>query len=64
MYALGVILIEFLLRISVDGRQVESIAVTRFVDELLAASRTLREESGSPQRAKELLLATRFHQLR
>jgi hypothetical protein len=63
MYALGVILIEFLLGISVDGRQVESIAVTRFVGELLAASLTLRV-SGGPQRAKELLLATRFHQLR
>jgi hypothetical protein len=66
MYALGVILSEFLLGISLDGRQLESIKVTHLVDELVATT-TRRSDgvSAGLQRVKDrqVLLATRLHTL-
>jgi hypothetical protein len=65
MYALGIILIEFVLGISVDGRQLESFEVTRFVDELVTTGSCGSGVYGGPQRAKDrrALLEKRFHEL-
>jgi hypothetical protein len=65
MYALGIILIEFVLGISVDGRQLESFEVTRFVDELVTTRSCGSGVHGGPQRTKDrrALLEKRFHEL-